>query len=121
MFAFSSIVGNYYYGEINISFFKGNTKRYLLIFRGFVVLMVFFGSLADLSLVWDMADLFMGFLCLTNLYAISQLSKYAYAAFHDYLSQKAAGIKDPEFDPSILSDETGIYAWGLEKVRKPEE
>ena len=121
MFAFSSIVGNYYYGEINISFFKGNTKRYLLIFRGFVVLMVFFGSLADLSLVWDMADLFMGFLCLTNLYAISQLSKYAYAAFHDYLSQKAAGIKDPEFDPSILSDDTGIYAWGLEKVRKTEE
>ena len=121
MFAFSSIVGNYYYGEINISFFRGNTKKHLLIFRCFVVLMVFFGSMAELSLVWDMADLFMGFLCLTNLYAISRLGKYAYIAFSDYLRQKSAGIKEPEFDPSILPDETGIYAWGLEKERKPED
>lgn len=121
MFAFSSIVGNYYYGEINISFFKGNTKAYLLIFRCFVIFMVFFGSLAELSLVWDMADLFMGFLCLTNLYAISQLAKYAYAALNDYLSQKAAGIKNPTFDPKVLPDETGIYAWGLEKIRKADD
>ena len=121
MFAFSSIVGNYYYGEINISFFKGNTKQYLLIFRCFVVAMVFFGSIAELSLVWDMADLFMGFLCLTNLYAISQLGKYAYVALNDYIRQRSSGIKDPTFDPSILPDETGIYAWGLEKVRKPED
>ena len=121
MFAFSSIVGNYYYGEINISFFKGNTKTYLLVFRCFVIFMVFFGSLAELSLVWDMADLFMGFLCLTNLYAISQLAKYAYAALNDYLSQKAAGIKNPTFDPKVLPDETGIYAWGLEKIRKADD
>ena len=51
MFAFSSIVGNYYYGEINIAFFKGNTKKYLFVFRCFVVIMVFFGSMAELSLV----------------------------------------------------------------------
>ncbi len=121
MFAFSSIVGNYYYGEINIAFFKGNTKRYLLVFRCLVIFMVFFGSMAELSLVWDMADLFMGFLCLTNLYAISQLGKYAYTALNDYLKQKSSGIKEPTFDPAILPDETGIYAWGLEKERTPED
>ena len=33
LFAFSSIVGNYYYGEINIAFFEGNTRKYLLVFR----------------------------------------------------------------------------------------
>lgn len=114
MFAFSSIVGNYYYGEINIAFFKGNTKRYLFFFRCFVVVMVFFGSMAELSLVWDMADMFMGFLCLTNLYAISRLGHYAYIALTDYVAQKTAGIKEPTFDPSILPDTTGIYAWGKE-------
>ena len=121
MFAFSSIVGNYYYGEINISFFKGNTKQYLMVFRCFVVAMVFFGSVAELSLVWDMADLFMGLLCLTNLYAISQLGRYAYIALNDYIMQRSNGVKEPTFDPSILPDETGIYAWGMEKVRKPED
>lgn len=52
LFAFSSIVGNYYYGEINIAFFDGNTRRYLAVFRVCVVLMVLFGSLATLQLVW---------------------------------------------------------------------
>ena len=33
-------------------------------------MMVSFGCLAELSLVWNLADLFMGFLCLTNLYAV---------------------------------------------------
>lgn len=121
MFAFSSIVGNYYYGEINISFFKGNVKRYLLIFRVLVIAMVFFGSMAELSLVWDMADLFMALLCMTNLYAISQLAKYAYVALKDYTKQKAAGVKEPTFDPAILSDDTGIYAWGYETKRHADE
>ena len=76
--------------------------------------MVFFGCIAKLSFVWDMADLFMGFLCMTNLYAISRLAKYAIAALGDYLGQKAAGIKEPEFDPNILPDEHSIYAWQKE-------
>ena len=44
LFAFSSIVGNYYYGETNIQFIT-NKKIYLSIYRISVALMVFFGSL----------------------------------------------------------------------------
>lgn len=113
LFAFSSIVGNYYYGEINIAFFDGNTRRYLAVFRVCVVLMVLFGSLATLQLVWNLADLFMGFLCLTNLYAITRLSKRAYIALKDYMAQKAEG-KDPVFRADILGDTKGIHAWGKE-------
>jgi AGCS family alanine or glycine:cation symporter len=115
MFAFSSIVGNYYYGEINIAFFEGKTKTYLLIFRTGVVLMVLFGSLAELSLVWNLADLFMGFLCLTNLYAIVRLSKVARIALVDYVKQKHDGVEEPVFDPAIIGDETGVHAWGVDK------
>ena len=111
MFAFSSIVGNYYYGEINISIFSGNTKMYLTIFRALVVLMVLFGCVAEFSLVWNLADLFMAFLCLTNLYAISRLAKYAYRALADYTSKRKAGIADPSFAPSVLGTTDGIYAW----------
>lgn len=118
MFAFSSIVGNYYYGEINIAFFEGNTKKYLLIFRAGVVLMVLFGCLAELNLVWNLADLFMGFLCLTNLYAVARLAKYARIALFDYTKQKKAGVEEPVFDPAILGDEKGVNAWGIDKTIK---
>ena len=115
LFAFSSVVGNYYYGEINISFFEGNVKQYLFAFRSGVVLMVLFGCLAELSFVWNLADLFMGFLCLTNLYAIARLYKYAKIALDGYVSQKHAGVQEPVFDPADLGDETGIHSWDVEK------
>lgn len=114
LFAFSSIIGNYYYGEINISFFEGNIRRKLCLFRVGVVAMVLFGSLAELSLVWNLADLFMGFLCLTNLYAVARLSGYARAALNDYIAQKRSGEKEPVFHPTILKKETGVYAWDKE-------
>lgn len=112
MFAFSSIVGNYYYGEINIAFFEGKGKTGLQVFRVCVVLMVLFGCLAELNLVWNLADLFMGLLCLTNLYAVIRLAKYARIALDSYISQKDQGI-EPVFDPAILGNEEGIHAWGI--------
>ena len=110
LFAFSSIVGNYYYGEINIAFFDGNTRRYLAVFRICVVLMVLFGSLATLQLVWNLADLFMGLLCLTNLYAITRLAPYARRALIDYQEKRAHG-EDPSFTASDIDLTDGIYAW----------
>lgn len=115
LFAFSSIVGNYYYGEINISFYEGNVKLHLLCYRILVVLLVLFGCLAELSLVWNLADLFMGLLCLTNLYAVVRLAKYARIALDGYLQQKRNGIKEPVFDPRDLGNEHGIHAWGVDK------
>lgn len=87
LFAFSSIIGNYYYGEINIAFL-GENKTALNIFRVFVVLMVMFGSIAKVSLVWNLADLFMALMAITNLVAISRLAPNAYLALKDYLAQK---------------------------------
>ena len=110
LFAFSSIVGNYYYGEINIAFFDGNTRRYLAVFRVCVVLMVLFGSLATLQLVWNLADLFMGLLCLTNLYAITRLAPYARRALRDYQEKRARG-EEPSFAASDIELTDGIYAW----------
>lgn len=120
LFAFSSIVGNYFYGEINIAFFEGDesgiipsviARNAINLFRVGVIFMVIFGSFAELSFVWDSADLFMGFLCLTNLYAIARLGRYSFIALDDYVDQKRRGIDDPVFDPSILPDQRGIHAW----------
>lgn len=110
LFAFSSIIGNYYYGEINIAF-MWQSKKALNIFRVFVVLMVMFGSVAKVSLVWNLADLFMALMAITNLIAISRLAPNAYLALKDYLEQKKEGIKDPVFKVSVLKDKTGVEVW----------
>ena len=123
MFAFSSIVGNYFYGEVNIAFFEGDESGFLPssiarhamnFFRLGVVAMVLVGSFAELGLVWDAADLFMGFLCLTNLFAIARLCKYSFIALDDYTAQKNRGIEEPVFDFNIMPNKEGVHAWGVD-------
>ena len=116
LFAFSSIVGNYYYGEINIAFFEHDEatgRKALNAFRAGVVLMVLFGCMAELTLVWNLADLFMGLLCLTNLYAVARLAKYAKIALSDYVTERKQGL-EPKFTPDILGSTDGVHAWGKE-------
>ena len=122
LFAFSSIIGNYYYGEVNITFFKGHKskvsrskviKNLTKFFRFGVIIMVFIGSTAELKLIWNCADLFMGLLCVTNIFAIIQLGEYTFIALEDYVSQKREKISIPVFDRKIMPKETGIYAWEI--------
>lgn len=102
LFAFSSIIGNYYYGETNIQFIS-NKKIYLYIYRIIVIGMVFFGSIASMQFVWDIADVFMGLMAVINLIAIVLLSKIAIKAYKDYASQKQVG-KDPVFYASSIPE-----------------
>ncbi|MBU3134795.1 alanine:cation symporter family protein [Clostridium gasigenes] len=103
LFAFSSIVGNYYYGECNIQFIT-KKKIYLQIYRVIVGCMVFFGSIASVDIVWNLADLFMGLMAITNLIAIVLLSNIAIKALNDYNKQKKSGIKDPIFYASSIPE-----------------
>ncbi len=110
-FAFSSIIGNYYYGEANIRYMTGS-RTVMTIFRLLVCVMVMFGSLATLDLAWSLADLCMACMTACNLVAIVLLSKYAVKLLEDYRAQKKQGIKDPVFTkdrmPEIQQD---IECW----------
>ena len=110
MFAFSSIAGNYYYGESNIQFFS-EKPIWLFIFRALCVAMVAFGSLAPLPFVWNLADLFMALMAIVNLVAITILGRNAFIALRDYQAQKKAGIANPVFHPEQLPDQNGITVW----------
>ena len=103
LFAFSSIIGNYYYGESNIQFIT-TKKIYLQLYRFFVIIMVFFGSIVSMDIVWSLADVFMGLMAITNLVAISLLGNIAFKALKDYNDQKKAGIKDPIFYASSIPE-----------------
>lgn len=117
LFAFSSIVGNYYYGESNIEFMSKN-KTILNVFRAMVVGMVLFGSVAKVQLVWDLADVFMGIMAVINLVAIALLGKYAFIALKDYSDQKNAGIKEPVFDASNIAGLENVECWREEREEK---
>jgi AGCS family alanine or glycine:cation symporter len=112
LFAFSSIIGNYYYGETNISFLKSD-KNTLLIFRITVIGMVIFGSVAKVAIVWNMADLFIGLMAVTNLIGILLLSRYAFEALDDYVKQKKQGI-NPVFKASTIKGLEVVECWGNE-------
>lgn len=109
LFAFSSIVGNYYYGQANIEFIT-KSKVVLNSFRAFVVLTVLGGALASIDIVWAMADLFMALMAVINLIAILFLGKYAIAALNDYGVQLKAG-KDPVFKASSIPGLENTEAW----------
>ena len=110
-FAFSSILGNYYYGEANVRYLT-HRKWVLNIYRILVGGMVMFGAVATLDLAWSLADVTMGLMALCNLIAISLLGKYAFRLLEDYRAQKSAGIKDPVFTKNRLKEvEKDIECW----------
>ncbi len=119
LFAFSSIIGNYYYGEANIEFMSDN-KNTLLAYRLCVLAMVFFGAKVSMGVVWSLADLFMGLMALINIYAIIKLAPIANIVLKDYLAQKKAGL-DPVFDANKVGLTEGTECWGGKKVEPKTE
>lgn len=95
LFAFTSLIGNYYYGQSNIEFIT-KKKGWMLAYRIGVVVMIIFGAVAKLTLVWNLADMFMGFMAFINLISIMLLGKVAFAALKDYMYQRKSG-EEPVF------------------------
>ena len=71
-FAFSTIIGWYYFAESNIRYLFG--KHLIIPFKVLVVCFVFIGSVLKIDLVWNLSDLFNGFMVVPNLVALLLLS-----------------------------------------------
>jgi alanine or glycine:cation symporter, AGCS family len=117
LFAYSSIIGSYYYGETNIEFIK-KSKTNIFIYRIAVLGMVMFGALASLQIVWDLADLSMAFMATINLVALALLGKLAFKVLRHYLEQRKRG-KDPVFYADSIPELGELEAW--EKAPDKEE
>lgn len=111
IFAFSSLVGNYYYAESNIKFIKDD-KRLLFVFRVSCLLAVFLGAQADFSVIWNVADITMGGMAVLNIVVILLLGGTAVKVLRDYEEQKKRGV-----EPVFRAEELGIgntECWGEE-------
>ena len=113
LFAFSSVIGNYYYGETNIEFIK-DSKMMVNVYRVIVVGFVFFGSVAKVQLVWDLADVFMGIMAFINLIAMLMLWKIAKKLLDHYNAQREQG-KNPVFYADEIDDIGDVECWGRDR------
>lgn len=91
-FAFTTVVGWYYFGENNVRFLFKN-KSAVRIYQILVLVFIVFGSYQKVSFVWDVADMFNGFMVIPNLIGIFLLFKESKNILVDYDSQIASGGK----------------------------
>lgn len=108
LFAFTSLIGNYFYAEFNFKFIT-KSKSALMIFRLIAVFAVFIGANSSLKLAWNTADILMGFMALINCFAILLLGQYAIRALHDYTEQKKEGHNPMFKAESIGLDNTDVW------------
>lgn len=107
-FAFSSIIGNCCYAESTLLFIKNN-KTFLNVFRFTCLIAVFLGVLAEVHIVWGVAEILMGLMAILNIITILLVGNISFKTLKDYILQKKDG-KDPEFN----AQNAGIYntdAW----------
>ena len=72
-FAFSTIIGWYFFGEANVKYLFG--KKALNVYRALVMACIVAGSLQKVDLVWELADMFNGLMVIPNLIALIGLHK----------------------------------------------
>lgn len=81
-FAFSTIIGWYFFGEANVKFLFG--KKGLLPYRILVIIFIIVGTALEVPLVWELADMFNGLMVVPNLIALLALSKVVVKSLREY-------------------------------------
>lgn len=118
-FAYTSLLGNYFYAESNLLFITKN-RTVLFVFRVVCCLMIFYGATNSFDLAWNLADIFMGFMAMLNLVAIFILGKWAFKALDDYTVQRKKGL-DPVFVADGIEGIPRTECWhvGANDLDKP--
>lgn len=81
-FAFSTIIGWYFFGEANVKYLFG--KKGLTPYRLLVIIFVALGTALEVPLVWELADMFNGLMVIPNLIALLALSKLVVKSLKEY-------------------------------------
>lgn len=95
LFAMSTLLSNYYYGENNLRYLTKSRRvryAYLLV----ATAMVMAGSLLSFGLIWSLADLVMALMTFMNLYALVRLTPRTLALLRHYQRQRQQN-GDPHF------------------------
>ena len=111
VFAFTSLIGYYTMSESNARFVKDN-KSVIMAVKILVILVAFIaGTVSTATTVDNVSDTFMALMATVNMILVVLLSRQVFEAYADYRKQKKAGIEEPVFHKSCLSDSTGVTEW----------
>jgi AGCS family alanine or glycine:cation symporter len=109
LFAYSTIIANYFYGETNVRYI---TKKpwAVTVFRLLSGVVVLMGGLMTLQQAWGIVDFAMALMTILNLIAVCLLSRYAFRLLQDYKEQRRKGTQEPVFHKNLFPD-ADIEAW----------
>ena len=113
LFAYSTIISNYVYGETGVRFLT-QSRTALAAYRVLSAAAVLSGGFVTLDQAWSAVDLTMGVMVAMNVATLWLLRGDVKRLFDDYIAQRAAG-RDPVFDPGILPERAGVLD-GWEKA-----
>ena len=112
LFAFTTLLGNFYYAETGLAYLCGmtpsNGAKWCMRIVAAVVVCV--GATMKLGIVWDTADVLMGFMALINVPVIVILLKPVLRCLEDYTEQKKAG-KNPVFKAEHIGLKEKVDFW----------
>lgn len=114
LLAFTSVLGNYSYGEANVHFLTSK-RGWHIAFGLSVVVMVFIGSVITVELAWSIAGVSMVAIALINLAVIAVLAPTALRLLRDYRTKVAKG-EDPIFLAEEMPDIENVETWTSEDV-----
>ncbi|MGO1398177.1 MAG: alanine:cation symporter family protein, partial [Brevibacterium yomogidense] len=114
LLAFTSVLGNYSYGEANVHFLTSK-RGWHLAFGLSVVAMVFIGSVISVELAWSIAGVSMVVIALINLVVITILAPTAMRLLRDYRAKLGKG-EDPIFLATDMPDIKNVETWAPEDV-----
>lgn len=104
LFAFTTLLGNLYYVDKSLTFIakREPSKAFMTAYRIVAAVVIFVGSGLSADLLWNIADITMGFMTLINMPVIIILSKYAIRALEDYDKKRKSG-KEISFKTSDIN------------------
>ena len=112
VFAGSSVIGNFAYAEVNMDFLTKGKAWGDKLLKAIVIVSIVLGSVAELKLVWNFADLTMTGMALINIVSIVMLGKWAFGALQDYLRNRERPFVATE-NPSMPGElPTDIWVHG---------
>ena len=102
LFAYSTIISNYVYGETGVRFLT-RSRKVVVVYRVVSAGAVLSGGFVTLDQAWSAVDLTMGVMVTMNVATLWLLRRDVKILFDDYVSQRAAG-KTPTFSPHLVPD-----------------
>lgn len=108
-FAFSTILGWYYYGERCVVYLFGEKSK--IVYKIIYIIAVFLGSLIELNLVWNIADILNGLMAIPNIIAVLLLSTVIAKETKKYKGDHINDLDETEI-PMLKNAKRGVLHFG---------